>query len=91
MVKQNKIWQPGDTAAIDELAEELRQETIMMAKKIAKKHGCEPEDIAFSVTNVDGIIHAYIMTPEERAEKEAQEAEEKRIRLIKKDRGVFNA
>lgn len=90
MVKQNKIWQPGDTPMIDELAEQLRQETIMMGKKIALEQGCEPEDLAVSVCN-DGMVQVHVMTPDERIEKEAQEAEEKRIRAIKKERGVFSA
>lgn len=89
VAKKNKIWQPGDTPMIDELAEELRKETTMMCKRAALEWGCDVEDIAVSVCN-DGMVQLHLMTSEEKAALLSQEAEDKRIRLIKKDRGVFS-
>ncbi len=87
MVKPNKVWQPGSTAAIDELAEELRQETIMMMKKAAVEMNCSVEELAVSVAN-NGMVEVRRMTPEEMTAMHAEEAEARRIMKIKKERGI---
>lgn len=90
VAKQPKIWQPGDTPMIDELAEELRQETRMMVKKIAFEQGYPAEDYAVSVCN-DGMVCVHRMTADEKEAMLAAEAEQRRVIKIKKDRGVFDA
>ncbi len=83
MVKATDIWTPSSN--VENLADEFRQETEMMLKKVAHDNNCNVEELKFNV-NSNGMVNIRRMTGEEMVEMSAQEAEDNRIREIKKSR-----
>ncbi len=75
-----KIWTPTSTQ--ENLAEDFRQETQTMLKKVALENKCNVEELKFSVNNA-GIVNIQRMTLEEMQEQYEHELMAKKIRKIK--------
>ena len=80
-----KIWTPASETAT--LADEFKQELTHMMKKAALDMGCNVEELKWRADNL-GIVEIQRMDADEMLEMQAQDAEAKRIREIKKSRGL---
>ena len=74
-------------APVQELQRRFSEELQGKMKEAALKIGCNVEELAYRVNNV-GIVEIRRMTGDEILDAQAQDAEAKRIRDIKKSRGL---
>jgi len=81
---KSDIWTPY--SEIENLGEAFRAETKAMLEKVALKHGCNVEELKFTVNNI-GIVNIQRMTADEIIDRESQRQIDKQIKKIKESRG----
>ncbi len=64
---------------MEEFAEDFRNETKMMLKKIALENNCDVDELKFTVDN-QGVVNVQRMTPEEMISMSIQHSAEKRTK-----------
>ncbi len=72
---------------MEEFAEDFRNETKMMLKKIALENNCDVDELKFTVDN-QGVVNVQRMTPEEKISMAFDDIAGKRVSDIKKARGL---
>ena len=86
-IKKPKIY-TGETP-VEELQRTFTEEVKMMGKKAAVELGCNVEQLKWRV-NAVGIVEFEVMSADEQIALTTQEQNAKRIRNIKKSRGVLD-
>ncbi len=86
-IKKPKIY-TGETP-VEELQSRFTDEVREMGKKAALELGCNVEQLKWRV-NAAGLVHFEIMTGEEQIALVTNEQQAKRVRDIKKSRGVID-
>ena len=72
---------------MEEFAEDFRNETKMMLKKIAFENNCDVDELKFTVDN-QGVVNVQRMTPEEMISMNIQQSAEKRMNTIRRMKGL---
>ncbi len=75
------------TGQVEDLGEELRAEIKGMLKQVAFEHNCSVEELKYRVSN-DGMVNIQKMTEQEMIDMEAKRQLDKKIKMIRKMKGL---